>query len=330
MIINDLFESSYAGNTERAVARNMSPNTDQLEVEEGLGDYVGRKLQVKTTKGKPDPKNAPQWATALGQTPQGAWHWLEKDGPTVTPDSDRYFPLSGKTEFTGFVSEYEGQQGVAEGLLNEVTQGVEHSEWADNVRDAHPGVKIIKKRTEDGRHIKSQAILNGQLVGQYNMNTGVGTFKAPKQQGVAEGSDGAVSFREMIDVVDQHYPKYYAELSGSDISDKQFERAIVNAYKEIIKKQGVAEGTNDDFEQAHHNEVEKHIAAHGTPGEYSHKYDDMGNAHNSHLTYPGRTVTINTQQYGDRFGHNVFTKKEKEVDEGYDKWGWVGLVGGEL
>ena len=61
------------------------------------------------------------------------------------------------------------------------------------------------------------------------------------QQGVAEGSDGAVSFREMIDVVDQHYPKYYAELSSSDISEKQFERAIVNAYKAIIKKQGVAE-----------------------------------------------------------------------------------------
>lgn len=80
-----------------------------------------------------------------------------------------------------------GKQGVAEGSLNEVTQGVEHSEWVDNVRDAYPGVKIIKKRTEDGRHIKSQAILNGQLVGQYNMNTGVGTFKAPKQQGVAEG-----------------------------------------------------------------------------------------------------------------------------------------------
>jgi hypothetical protein len=77
-------------------------------------------------------------------------------------------------------------QGMAESSLNEVTQGVEHSEWVDNVRDAYPGVKIIKKRTEDGRHIKSQAILNGQLVGQYNMNTGVGTFKAPKQQGVAE------------------------------------------------------------------------------------------------------------------------------------------------
>jgi hypothetical protein len=78
------------------------------------------------------------------------------------------------------------KQNVVEGSLNEVTQGVEHREWADNVRDAYPGVKIIKKRTEDGRHIKSQAVLNGALVGQYNMNTGVGTFKAPKKQGVAE------------------------------------------------------------------------------------------------------------------------------------------------
>ncbi len=62
------------------------------------------------------------------------------------------------------------------------------------------------------------------------------------QQGVAEGSEQPVSFREMVNVVDEHYPKYYAELSGSDISDKQFERAIVNAYKAIVKKQGVAEG----------------------------------------------------------------------------------------
>ena len=78
--------------------------------------------------------------------------------------------------------------------------------------------------------------LKQQLAEKYNITAPV------KEEGVAEGSDGAVSFREMIDVVDQHYPKYYAELSGSDISDKQFERAIVNAYKEIIKKQGVAEG----------------------------------------------------------------------------------------
>ena len=82
------------------------------------------------------------------------------------------------------------ESGVSEGSLNEVTQGVEHSEWADNVKDAYyPAiVKIIKKRTEDGRHIKSQAVANGKLVGQYNMNTGVGTFTNPKKQGVAEGS----------------------------------------------------------------------------------------------------------------------------------------------
>jgi hypothetical protein len=68
-----------------------------------------------------------------------------------------------------------------------------------------------------------------------------------QKQGMAEGSGESVSFREMVDVVDQHYPKYYAELSGSDISDKQFERAIVNAYKAIIKKQGVAEDQLDEF-----------------------------------------------------------------------------------
>ena len=60
-------------------------------------------------------------------------------------------------------------------------------------------------------------------------------------KGVAEGSSESVSLRDMVDVVDRHYPKYYAELSGSDISDRQFERAIINAYKKIMQKQGVAE-----------------------------------------------------------------------------------------
>jgi len=68
--------------------------------------------------------------------------------------------------------------------------------------------------------------------------------KKPKQD-VAEGSDESVSLRDMVNLVDKHHPKYYAELSGSDISDKQFERAIVNAYKAIVKKQGVAEAGNN-------------------------------------------------------------------------------------
>jgi len=53
----------------------------------------------------------------------------------------------------------------------------------------------------------------------------------------------------MVNVVDEHYPKYYAELSGSDISDRQFERAIVNAYKKIMQKQGVAEGSAETPQQ---------------------------------------------------------------------------------
>ena len=64
---------------------------------------------------------------------------------------------------------------------------------------------------------------------------------------VTEGSSESVSLRDMVNVVDRHYPKYYAELSGSDISDKQFERAIVNAYKKIMQKQGVAEEVNPDI-----------------------------------------------------------------------------------
>jgi hypothetical protein len=62
-----------------------------------------------------------------------------------------------------------------------------------------------------------------------------------KSEGVAEGSRESVSFREMVNVVDEHFPKYYAELSGSDISDKQFEQKIINAYKKIMQKQGMAE-----------------------------------------------------------------------------------------
>jgi hypothetical protein len=91
----------------------MNKQGKEESAAEGVGDYMGRKLGVKVTQGKPNPKNAPRWATSLGQTPQGAWHWLEKKGPLETPDSDRYFPLSGKTEFTGFVSDYE-EKGVEE------------------------------------------------------------------------------------------------------------------------------------------------------------------------------------------------------------------------
>ena len=90
-----------------------------------------------------------------------------------------------------------------------------------SVPETHTGYGHLIRRSEDNIHAIHSA-LNGQ-------------------QGVAEGAGESVSFREMVNVVDEHYPKYYAELSGSDISDKQFEQKIINAYKKIMQKQGVAE-----------------------------------------------------------------------------------------
>lgn len=82
-----------------------------------------------------------------------------------------------------------------------------------------------------------------RLVQQYK----IPVRRLSNPQAVAEGE--SVSLRDMVNVVDRHYPKYYAELSGSDISDRQFERAIVNAYKKIMQKQGVAESTDPNIWQ---------------------------------------------------------------------------------
>lgn len=77
---------------------------EAIRLSEHIGDYLGRKLGVKVTQGEPNMKHAPKWASTVKQTPEGAWHWAEKDGPTETPDSNSYFPHSGKTKFTGYVS----------------------------------------------------------------------------------------------------------------------------------------------------------------------------------------------------------------------------------
>jgi hypothetical protein len=92
------------------------------------------------------------------------------------------------------------------------------------------------------RHDNKQYNLNLKLMKDGSIRHG--------EQGVAEGSSESVSLRDMVNVVDQHYPKYYAELSGSDISDKQFERAIVNAYKKIMQKQGVAEDWSKKYKSS--------------------------------------------------------------------------------
>ncbi len=112
-------------------------------------------------------------------------------------------------------------RGMAENL-NEVTQGVEHSEWVDNVKDHyHPTpVKIIKKRTDDGRHIASHAMVSGKKVGQYNMNTGVGTFTTRKKQGVAEEQVDEVSApgqEAWIKKNKQHFIDQYGKKKGLEV-----------------------------------------------------------------------------------------------------------------
>ena len=73
------------------------------DLQESTANWLGRKLKLKTTNGKPNMKNAPGWATAMGKTPLGAWFWLEKVGVAETNSFDRYFPNSGKIEFAGYL-----------------------------------------------------------------------------------------------------------------------------------------------------------------------------------------------------------------------------------
>ena len=120
-----------------------------------------------------------------------------------------------------------GQQGVAEGSLEEDKGMTGYNAFKREWRAKHGA--DAKVPAYDSKEYTSYV---------YRQND--------KKQGVTEGSSESVSLRDMVDVVDKHYPKYYAELSGSDISDKQFERAIVNAYKKIMQKQGVTEGNNSD------------------------------------------------------------------------------------
>ncbi len=73
-------------------------------------------------------------------------------------------------------------------------------------------------------------------------------LRHPKE-GMAEGSGESVSFGEMVNVVDEHYPKYYAELSVSEISDEQFKHEIISTYNKIIKKERMRNDFNARMER---------------------------------------------------------------------------------
>ena len=75
----------------------------QLLNEENVLQKVGIKLNVSTINGKPEKKDAPKWAKFLGQTPEGAYHWLSNETPIDNDTSDKYFPDAKRTQFTGFI-----------------------------------------------------------------------------------------------------------------------------------------------------------------------------------------------------------------------------------
>lgn len=81
-------------------------------IREGVMDYIGRKAKVKVTNGRPKVAEAPKWATCIGQTPEGAWHWLSNETEVETSDSDDYFPNAERTEFAGYKSRGTKEGGV--------------------------------------------------------------------------------------------------------------------------------------------------------------------------------------------------------------------------
>ena len=151
-----------------------------------------------------------------------------KSGNRPNPDSQigRLMKKHGMTE------------GVAETLpLNDALKLLRQY-GAENLKTTSNALHFYK----NGRAFSVDLVMNPDATRSASLSSLNSATRGLKGQGVAEGE--SVSLRDMVNVVDRHYPKYYAELSGSDISDKQFERAIENAYKKIMQKQGVAEGAN--------------------------------------------------------------------------------------
>lgn len=61
-----------------------------------------------------------------------------------------------------------------------------------------------------------------------------------------------------------------------------------------------------EFKKSHDVEVKSMIDTYGVPQIHSSEYNNMNIAYNTMLTYTDKTIKVNTQKYGDKFGHNVF------------------------
>jgi len=191
--------------------RQLTPGIDP-QTREAIKDRLAQLEKAAEMSGlTEDTEDNPMRDAVIGRIGRGRMDLVEKYGLEAVMDAvddvtegDTDWEEIGSSDVSAYIKrvedllrdrggdrpEMDDRRPFAENTLNEVTQGVEHSEWADNVKDAyHPAtVRIIKKRTEDGRHVKSHAMMGDKLVGQYNMNTGVGTFTQPPKQGVSESA----------------------------------------------------------------------------------------------------------------------------------------------
>ena len=219
----------------------MSPEIGDDEVL----DLMMKAKQRMQAMSAPKPKKAKVAEMDKSQTPPGRDSHVSHGTYGSRDDED---PDAGKKQYTA--------KGITANQATNVATGILSKAFKDSQRvDPRTGKKMVQKGVaegeedlvqieywqqetmESGRWVKTKPIPRAtaeKIVNSFERGEIVNV-----EQGVAEGSSESVSLRDMVNVVDKHYPKYYAELSGSDISDRQFERAIVNAYKKIMQKQGV-------------------------------------------------------------------------------------------
>lgn len=109
-----------------AQAKKVAEEVEELD--EGVV-RTAKHIMGIMSKGEPDHKTAPKWATHIGRTHEGAYHWLDKHSEVEKDNSDKYFPSAGRTKFTGHKDEQQGKGFVKK--LSHVKEEVEQIDEAD-------------------------------------------------------------------------------------------------------------------------------------------------------------------------------------------------------
>lgn len=246
MIINDLFESSYAGNTERAVARNMNLNTNQLKVAEDLQPdsdlaVVGVKIlnALKAKCEEIDREHPHMWETLTSDEwiQSGAAYQFVKDYITVDKhtlntffdawedvggDPFQYWPLFWRDgQWDDFIAPWRqyahdvlksrGVNPTPPGPVHEdVTEGSKerrHNRLWQMITDYEKRAKATSNDIKKAHYLKMAGELRGKL-------------KTSDEQGVVEASPEA-TFNALkglktwqVVIMNNYYRGKYSDYSG--------------------------------------------------------------------------------------------------------------------